>query len=184
MKLLYLQYRIIPAYAGSTFSVSLPPLSIKDHPRIRGVHFGITGYGSFAKGSSPHTRGPLLAQFQPNFGPRIIPAYAGSTCFIQGFTVCHEDHPRIRGVHKALLLQDILCTGSSPHTRGPPRPVTRNRTSLRIIPAYAGSTVAEYHREIPEEDHPRIRGVHSRRLAQSWKPIGSSPHTRGPQKSP
>ena len=49
----------------------------------------------------------------------------------------------------------------------------------RIIPAYAGSTIAPTHGLTSYQDHPRIRGEHG----QAWRPSlpvsGSSPHTRG-----
>ena len=51
--------------------------------------------------------------------------------------------------------------------------------SFRIIPAYAGSTLAAYNRDTNRADHPRIRGEH--KIAQKGKGMaaGSSPHTRG-----
>ena len=52
--------------------------------------------------------------------------------------------------------------GSSPHARGlRPLPDIYNVTS-RIIPARAGFTKMSTLRPIPEEDHPRTRGVYFR----------------------
>ena len=70
---------IIPAYAGSTLTITASLYGYADHPRIRGEHRRqglIVGQGT---GSSPHTRGALLAQGAFVFPFRIIPAYAGST---------------------------------------------------------------------------------------------------------
>ena len=50
--------RIIPAYAGSTCTHLSRPMTERDHPRIRGVHFVIVPCRPQIMGSSPHTRGP------------------------------------------------------------------------------------------------------------------------------
>ena len=69
--------------------------------------------------------------------------------------------------------------GSSPHTRGAPRHLHLRRQASRIIPAYAGSTDAGVEVLGGTQDHPRIRGEHTRTgRGPSWRP-GSSPHTRG-----
>ena len=156
---------IIPAYAGSTIE-------------------GIDATSKFL-GSSPHTRG--------------TPSADRRSCRARG------DHPRIRGEHAAdgadvaveggiipacagntatWRLKLALRPGSSPHTRGTPRPrrLTRN----------------------PRRDHPRIRGEHvlahhAAVLALGIIPAyagnttssgmsgmissGSSPHTRGTRKA-
>ena len=50
---------------------------------------------------------------------------------------------------------------------------------LRIIPAYAGSTVGQAHVQSRRADHPRIRGEHFLSHPFSVSSTGSSPHTRG-----
>ena len=94
--------RIIPAYAGYTSEYVTIVSTIKDHPRIRGVHCGRTCRTHGRTGSSPHTRGTLPSA-QPvarRYG--IIPAYAGYTQRKAGMQRSGKDHPRIRGVHSAL----------------------------------------------------------------------------------
>ena len=71
--------RIIPAYAGSTGRREAVDVLEADHPRIRGEHDTPRIPGSASGGSSPHTRGALLARLSQIFTCRIIPAYAGST---------------------------------------------------------------------------------------------------------
>ena len=71
--------RIIPAYAGSTFSRILPALPKADHPRIRGEHVDSGPFQDVSLGSSPHTRGAPDAERGEALFQRIIPAYAGST---------------------------------------------------------------------------------------------------------
>ena len=50
---------IIPAYAGSTAPWSASATAKTDHPRIRGEHGALVGFGHGEDGSSPHTRGAL-----------------------------------------------------------------------------------------------------------------------------
>ncbi len=70
---------IIPAYAGSTFSLLLVLGRGRDHPRIRGEHPSSFSCDVSIEGSSPHTRGALDAVGSELRGRGIIPAYAGST---------------------------------------------------------------------------------------------------------
>ena len=114
--------RIIPAYAGSTWSSSSRMVVVRDHPRIRGEHASTHSSVCGSRGSSPHTRGARPPSITARVGVRIIPAYAGSTTWTSSGTASGADHPRIRGEHRRLL-------------RRPGQPA-------RIIPAYAGSTPA------------------------------------------
>ena len=52
-------------------------------------------------------------------------------------------------------------------------------TSLRIIPAYAGSTKTRSPGFMSARDHPRIRGEHVDPITIGIGQWGSSPHTRG-----
>ena len=132
----------------------------KDHPRIRGEHFGTKKNDPYAKGSSPHTRGALKNLKIAMCFREIIPAYAGSTSRRRSRTNCGRDHPRIRGEH---LLDEVALmpqSGSSPHTRGALYNAGDSLSSSRIIPAYAGSTIAIISLPLKVWDHPRIRGEH------------------------
>ena len=70
---------IIPAYAGSTSSLSLLDAAGSDHPRIRGEHLTTVVNAPIVAGSSPHTRGARAHRCRPVVLCGIIPAYAGST---------------------------------------------------------------------------------------------------------
>ena len=72
-------YRIIPASAGSTGAAVGVQALVKDHPRIRGEHHPMTLYKSSSSGSSPHPRGALVLRAGRDGALRIIPASAGST---------------------------------------------------------------------------------------------------------
>ena len=151
--------RIIPAYAGSTPLLSPSGPGGTDHPRIRGEHRSRPGRRPTLPGSSPHTRGARRGSSTRGAGWRIIPAYAGSTDAIQMLRTYVGDHPRIRGEHIQKQSADSTGKGSSPHTRGAPRSTANVSITVRIIPAYAGSTTDE--------------------LQTAKVTSGSSPHTRG-----
>ena len=151
--------RIIPAYAGSTLPGTRHPGRLRDHPRIRGEHRLDIPWPQAMQGSSPHTRGALVAPCRRRGGRGIIPAYAGSTRHLHLRRQASMDHPRIRGEHKVWMKQFRVCGGSSPHTRGAPPTAAPASRSRGIIPAYAGSTA------FPEWP--------------ATKSEGSSPHTRG-----
>ena len=53
------------------------------------------------------------------------------------------------------------------------------RVGLRIIPAYAGSTVALVALFMVCGDHPRVCGEHNTRKRTKYKSVGSSPRMRG-----
>ena len=78
-EVLFGDYGIIPACAGSTRCAEAPFRTIWDHPRMCGEHNAIEFGSGRLLGSSPHVRGapPLPILGTPL--PRIIPACAGST---------------------------------------------------------------------------------------------------------
>ena len=151
----------------------------EDHPRIRGEHDRLGRLRDQPLGSSPHTRGARIRLRGPADGLRIIPAYAGSTGGKERTNECITDHPRIRGEHDAARIQRPRVEGSSPHTRGAPRPPEGARPWLGIIPAYAGSTSEMGAVGSIFPDHPRIRGEHGFQGFDEEHRGGSSPHTRG-----
>ena len=151
--------RIIPAYAGSTMRPTGSSSTKPDHPRIRGEHAGRRGLAGRRR--------------------RIIPAYAGSTSRWSAPSSRVPDHPRIRGEHSFEKLPSAMARGSSPHTRGALARALRLVHGARIIPAYAGSTMAGERLPVGRPDHPRIRGEHRKyQQDKAWR-SGSSPHTRG-----
>ena len=94
-----LSNRIIPAYAGSTGSLTVYWGRRRDHPRIRGEHTTTSPWRCSSVGSSPHTRGALARLGRILEIERIIPAYAGSTSTVPIALIATADHPRIRGEH-------------------------------------------------------------------------------------
>ena len=131
---------IIPAYAGSTLSLTVRCALDEDHPRIRGEHSQAGNGGVRLAGSSPHTRGALEGLDLGADYMGIIPAYAGSTTRPSRARKTFSDHPRIRGEHVQMNRAIADGSGSSPHTRGALACLKSSRNGRWIIPAYAGST--------------------------------------------
>ena len=157
---------IIPAYAGSTAPSSPACWAATDHPRIRGEHGSSPAREGCHQGSSPHTRGALSLPEAADRRPRIIPAYAGSTCLRSTRRGAGWDHPRIRGEHRRRPARDRRRSGSSPHTRGAQIEPASRKGLGRIIPAYAGSTTTLVPGTMADEgSSPHTRGAPGRRLA-------------------
>ncbi len=130
-------------------------------------------------GSPPHTRGAPARASSGSRETRITPAYAGSTTGQRLSDHKTPDHPRIRGEHEKKTNQRPNRRGSPPHTRGALESAHGGPMTLRITPAYAGSTFISPVWLAPDRDHPRIRGEHTPAYIR-WAMIpGSPPHTRG-----
>ena len=150
---------IIPAYAGCTRPAGRRVRFRQDHPHLRGVHYAAHATAIQAGGSSPLTRGARDQARCSRARVRIIPAYAGCTFQVWETSFHMSDHPRLRGVHSAPVLEVDL--------------------SSRIIPAYAGCTESLPPLPQFEQDHPRLRGVHATATGENVSQDGSSPLTRG-----
>ena len=111
----------IPAYAGITRMGCAGEGGGREHPRIRGDHGGGWTSRRWHQGTSPHTRGSLLAALRDLSRVGNIPAYAGITRIPPRSRFQAGEHPRIRGDHRAMPLQSRSAPGTSPHTRGSPR---------------------------------------------------------------
>ena len=154
---------IIPAYAGST-------LAVLGQPRD-------------AAGSSPRMRGAPVRPVVQGPRRRIIPAYAGSTDGVQNRQMARQDHPRVCGEHYALHFCPPSPWGSSPRMRGAHTGRSRMAKSMRIIPAYAGSTAPRRRPSNRGWDHPRVCGEHATLSRMPVSPSGSSPRMRGAQRT-
>ena len=114
----------------------------RDHPRVCGEHTKGCPSTTLTKGSSPRMRGARSDKHGHSMTARIIPAYAGSTQFGNGATGQVQDHPRVCGEHVSTVAVRVSTSGSSPRMRGARRRAQFWGRPKRIIPAYAGSTIA------------------------------------------
>ena len=151
--------RIIPARAGFTTHRLLSGSARSDHPRSRGVYWGLTQFTGSAI--------------------RIIPARAGFTSRRLWRRPPVQDHPRSRGVYSSDEDWVRACVGSSPLARGLRPPLRGRGRDDGIIPARAGFTCAVHSRRPSWPDHPRSRGVYEIALPTAGPFPGSSPLARG-----
>ena len=153
---------IIPARAGFTFTIRACQENYGDHPRSRGVYFGLIFGIQSQFGSSPLARGLPQDDMRCPVLWGIIPARAGFTRYFLFSLHQPPDHPRSRGVYYWGWGDCRNLWGSSPLARGLPHPETTDDPVSRIIPARAGFTVIHFINNSANMDHPRSCGVYRR----------------------
>ena len=176
-------YRLIPAHAGKTGILRASRSVITAHPRSRGENADDARVFGEYNGSSPLTRGkPSTASWSPT-RTRLIPAHAGKTRLSAGQQRGGAAHPRSRGENLIVWSIRLFNCGSSPLTRGKPvRQLARVR-DRRLIPAHAGKTCRRGGASTRRRAHPRSRGENPTLGTHKRHPPGSSPLTRGKQRS-
>ena len=170
---------IIPARAGFTGPAPVGGCREPDHPRSRGVYQDLAQGVPIAQGSSPLARGLPPRRRASSSRSRIIPARAGFTPWSLTPTPPRRDHPRSRGVYRAVADGTAGDWGSSPLARGLPGSAPVVSQPTRIIPARAGFTPPPTRRPRPGRDHPRSRGVYRSKPRPNLLARGSSPLARG-----
>ncbi len=154
--------RFIPAYAGNSLPVNPTSTEGPVHPRLRGE---LMVYGT--------------AQDAAGF----IPAYAGNSKSRPGRTHSITVHPRLRGELFVNPFESDGNNGSSPLTRGTQRRSSRGPYRRWFIPAYAGNSWIQCAAQRCSTVHPRLRGELLNGAPLSQDQGGSSPLTRGTQKT-
>ena len=170
---------IIPAYAGSTRLLARVFDLSWDHPRVCGEHRTFCREPVFVWGSSPRMRGARVSAGLDGLADGIIPAYAGSTETTDAIRPTVRDHPRVCGEHYGTAHHGAARVGSSPRMRGALLMAGETVITIRIIPAYAGSTLKPAGLAIMDGDHPRVCGEHLTDLLFAFLSWGSSPRMRG-----
>ena len=170
---------IIPALAGNTRRAVADGFREPDHPRSRGEYAFDGDFILSRLGSSPLSRGIPESGRHQRQHRRIIPALAGNTWQVFGNNSCSQDHPRSRGEYVRVRITRERTRGSSPLSRGIPRPEEGPPIMTGIIPALAGNTEHLLPRLPSTMDHPRSRGEYSQSLNRFAYVCGSSPLSRG-----
>ena len=171
--------RLIPAHAGKTLSQGFQRVPRRAHPRSRGENALSPPQGYPHTGSSPLTRGKPKLTAEDRQAARLIPAHAGKTGASPQPPPSSAAHPRSRGENLGLVIAIVGAPGSSPLTRGKPRPLRTPLAARRLIPAHAGKTGLAVLVQHEERAHPRSRGENRTRSAPATPTSGSSPLTRG-----
>ena len=170
---------LIPAHAGKTRPSSAPCWWGRAHPRSRGENIRHPSLTRQSAGSSPLTRGKLLAQIAAWLPDRLIPAHAGKTLLRARRAGSRSAHPRSRGENVMDATAFFGSWGSSPLTRGKQWWAHPLASSVGLIPAHAGKTRWASKTALRSTAHPRSRGENcGARGVSDYRP-GSSPLTRG-----
>ena len=173
------QWRIIPARAGFTWRCRPRAAGPADHPRSRGVYLCEGRPDRLEDGSSPLARGLRHRPGPDGMRLRIIPARAGFTRRRAPGARPRGDHPRSRGVYEKFVSASGAKGGSSPLARGLHEAALAAEDGIGIIPARAGFTRSSSRPPERREDHPRSRGVYTKRPSPPRTGLGSSPLARG-----
>ena len=173
---------LIPAHAGKTEIPNAQRRVSRAHPRSRGENLPISQDRITPSGSSPLTRGKRGATHHHVKRCGLIPAHAGKTPPRTRSQRGAWAHPRSRGENGRRRRGRGRRLGSSPLTRGKPRPILARLSQPRLIPAHAGKTSAARRRGAQYGAHPRSRGENAAVRSRSATHMGSSPLTRGKQR--
>ena len=170
---------LIPAHAGKTLTHTAGGGRGWAHPRSRGENGSSSISVRRNRGSSPLTRGKLCTSTLRGTCGGLIPAHAGKTHTAAPNSRLSRAHPRSRGENMSMHENLGSWSGSSPLTRGKPRPQGRQARRQGLIPAHAGKTRASSRRRTGIRAHPRSRGENSDGSGATIYGAGSSPLTRG-----
>ena len=175
---------LIPAHAGKTIRLTRRIRLPRAHPRSRGENRQLCMTILRGIGSSPLTRGKPTVPLDFNVVGGLIPAHAGKTLMRGSDTRNGQAHPRSRGENLATFALGLGVGGSSPLTRGKPRPGRIPGPPPRLIPAHAGKTTWTGAYSPPTKAHPRSRGENRCGHRRGCGRRGSSPLTRGKHRRP
>ena len=152
------RHRLIPAHAGKTPILRRRYTCHRAHPRSRGENRSASSSPSFRVGSSPLTRGKLIAGGVVLDDLGLIPAHAGKTSSTSWATWWTWAHPRSRGENGTWHSPRSRPRGSSPLTRGKLDQRLHRRAPQGLIPAHAGKTGRRPPAYRRAWAHPRSRG--------------------------
>ena len=110
--------RFIPTYVGHTGVADTPKPTPTVHPHIRGAYSGVVREAFGCRGSSPHTWGIPGAGSGQGGRTRFIATYVGHTDLSLHGQIPRPVHPHIRGAYGHLDGKLPSVFGSSPHTWG------------------------------------------------------------------
>ena len=149
---------LIPAWAGKTGRARLLPFPTTAHPRVGGENISGHFLVVLIEGSSPRGRGKLFITHNALQYIRLIPAWAGKTLRGHYRHGRGAAHPRVGGENVGSDSMSMVGTGSSPRGRGKLSPTGYTRARFRLIPAWAGKTMAGTFRCVVLSAHPRVGG--------------------------
>ena len=170
---------LIPAHAGKTRRFPTPSPWLWAHPRSRGENSDDTAARQPNEGSSPLTRGKLLARRVARRHGGLIPTHAGKTDALRRYPTQAQAHPHSRGENHMPSDNGMSYSGSSPLTRGKHVECEQIPRLQGPIPAHAGKTCRSRQVQPGVSAHPHSCGENSPASGVRTRFQGSSPLTRG-----
>ena len=152
------RHGLIPAHAGKTTFGCTSCGEHGAHPRSRGENPISRAASAAEDGSSPLTRGKLVATSTGTAPSGLIPAHAGKTPRRRTSSAALPAHPRSRGENTVRTSRTETFKGSSPLTRGKRNHPATQQAPKGLIPAHAGKTTHNKAIDISGWAHPRSRG--------------------------
>ena len=168
-----------PLTRGKRSSADPNAMTTTAHPRSRGENTAYYKVEFPKRGSSPLTRGKPSCTIHCARCIGLIPAHAGKTPTPEPTVDAPVAHPRSRGENMHQRARSDRGRGSSPLTRGKPRPSNGHHPRAGLIPAHAGKTCFPYPSRVSIRAHPRSRGENRFVSKSDNVQSGSSPLTRG-----
>ena len=139
----------------------------------------LASWNALIAGSSPRGRGKRPSLSSRPRARRLIPAWAGKTTRTKRRARPRRAHPRVGGENSVWKMAATALTGSSPRGRGKRGGDGGECRDSRLIPAWAGKTVASSVVTICAAAHPRVGGENCPRTSRGRTRRGSSPRGRG-----
>ena len=149
---------LIPAHAGKTNVLVLKLSNRGAHPRACGENCQAKRAPTDQSGSSPRMRGKRVKSSRALRASGLIPAHAGKTNSWAWAAAPMTAHPRACGENNVYGGGSKDDDGSSPRMRGKLKPTKARAKKVRLIPAHAGKTSADYSRCRRHQAHPRACG--------------------------
>ena len=149
---------LIPAHAGKTACMAVPPKRCRAHPRSCGENVPEVPHALEDEGSSPLIRGKHRHLVAHSLAVRLIPAHAGKTSRPPWALSPAWAHPHSRGENGISFVRAIFTADSSPLMRGKRGVLLRALSGPGLIPAHAGKTSMALQRSPRSPAHPRSRG--------------------------
>ena len=152
---------ITPACAGKSHAGVCGDLVEEDHPRVCGEKMCIVLFSVFHLGSPPRVRGKVDFYYFYTPDRRITPACAGKSLYGSLIGRGAQDHPRVCGEKRFLLILHSRSGGSPPRVRGKGQKESQRQEMQGITPACAGKSYTRCPVLSLSEDHPRVCGEKS-----------------------
>ena len=149
---------LIPTHAGKTCAWRKREWTCWAHPHSRGENSEVSAGHAARAGSSPFTRGKRRRYRIRGPDSGLIPAHAGKTTNRGAHATGTQAHPRSRGENAHERKKQLVCSGSSPLTRGKRLRSRRREGQHGLIPAHAGKTARPRSDPYGARAHPRSRG--------------------------